>query len=82
MRRDLSPLQWRILRALAVEDPPWSLTGGGALVGFHLHHRETRALDLFCMRLGIFRKWADFRGTLKTKGSRCTPFKPCLASPG
>jgi hypothetical protein len=28
-------------------EPPWTLTGGGALVGFHLHHRRTRDLDLF-----------------------------------
>jgi hypothetical protein len=32
---------------LAGLDPPWTLTGGGALVGFHLGHRETRDLDLF-----------------------------------
>ncbi len=44
---DLSPLQRRILKVLAGEEPPWSLTGGGALAGFHLHHRETRDLDLF-----------------------------------
>lgn len=28
-------------------DPPWTLTGGGALAGFHLGHRSTRDLDLF-----------------------------------
>ncbi len=43
----LTPLQRRILRVLARLDPPWTLTGGGALVGFHLAHRETRDLDLF-----------------------------------
>ena len=43
----LSPLQVRILEALADLDPPWTLTGGGALVGFHLKHRTTRDLDLF-----------------------------------
>lgn len=43
----LTPLQRRILRVLAPLDPPWTLTGGGALVGFHLAHRETRDLDLF-----------------------------------
>jgi hypothetical protein len=30
-----------------VVKPPATLTGGGALVGFHLGHRETRDLDLF-----------------------------------
>jgi hypothetical protein len=28
-------------------DPPWTLVGGAALVGFHLGHRKTRDLDLF-----------------------------------
>jgi hypothetical protein len=28
-------------------DPHWTLTGGGALAGVHLGHRETRDLDLF-----------------------------------
>ena len=43
----LTPLQRRILRAVASLDPPWTLTGGGALAGVHLGHRETRDLDLF-----------------------------------
>lgn len=43
----LSPLQWRVLRALATIAPPWALTGGAALAGVHLGHRTTRDLDLF-----------------------------------
>ena len=43
----LSPLQRRVLVILADTEPPWTLTGGGALVGIHLHHRTTRDLDLF-----------------------------------
>ncbi len=43
----LSSLQGRILTILADQQPPWTLTGGAALVGFHLGHRETRDLDLF-----------------------------------
>ena len=43
----LSELQSQVLVALAGIDPPWTLTGGGALVGFHLGHRTTRDLDLF-----------------------------------
>jgi hypothetical protein len=43
----LTPLQRRILRVLAGMTPPWTLTGGGALVGIHLGHRTTRDLDLF-----------------------------------
>ena len=43
----LTPLQRRILGALAGITPRWTLTGGGALAGVHLGHRETRDLDLF-----------------------------------
>ena len=44
---ELTPLQVHVLEALADLEPPWTLTGGGALVGFYLRHRTTRALDLF-----------------------------------
>jgi len=27
--------------------PPWTLSGGGALAGFHTQHRDTRDLELF-----------------------------------
>jgi hypothetical protein len=43
----LSTLQWRILRVLSSLEPAWTLSGGGALVGFYLKHRETKDLDLF-----------------------------------
>jgi hypothetical protein len=43
----LTTLQRRILRVLAEVTPRWTLTGGGALAGVHLGHRETRDLDLF-----------------------------------
>lgn len=43
----LSDLQSRVLVILADVEPRWTLTGGGALVGFHLGHRTTRDLDLF-----------------------------------
>lgn len=45
-RGSLTALQWRIIRVLAVFDPPWTLTGGAAF-GIHLGHRETRDVDLF-----------------------------------
>lgn len=47
MLDSLSALQWRILNLLAKFEPPFTLTGGGALAGFHLGHRATRDLDLF-----------------------------------
>ncbi|OGQ09695.1 MAG: hypothetical protein A2138_09555 [Deltaproteobacteria bacterium RBG_16_71_12] len=45
----LSPLQDRILTALAGMEPRWVLFGGAALVGFVLRHRSTADLDL-CFR--------------------------------
>lgn len=45
MESRLSPLQVRILTVLV--GLPWTLTGGGALAGYHLGHRTTRDLDLF-----------------------------------
>lgn len=46
-RGSLTDLQCRILGALAGISPPWTLTGGGAIVGFHAPYRATRDLDLF-----------------------------------
>lgn len=43
----LSELQSEVLATLAGIEPPWTLTGGAALAGFHLGHRTTRDLDLF-----------------------------------
>lgn len=47
----LSPLQKRILKVLAMLEPPWTLTGGGALALCYLGDRETRDLDLFFLGL-------------------------------
>lgn len=55
----LSNLQARVLAVLAGIDPPWTLTGGAALAGFHLGHRPTRDLDLFwhgCSSIGEVRR--------------------------
>jgi nucleotidyltransferase AbiEii toxin of type IV toxin-antitoxin system len=43
----LTPLQRKLLGLLAGMTPTWTLTGGAALVGVYLKHRETRDLDLF-----------------------------------
>ena len=47
MESRLTPLQCRVLEILAPVEPPFTLTGGGALGGYHLGHRTTRDLDLF-----------------------------------
>jgi len=45
--RGLTALQDEILRRFFAGRREFFLTGGAALVGFHLHHRETHDLDLF-----------------------------------
>lgn len=47
MKSQLSSLQTQILAVLASDAQAWTLTGGGALAGFHLGHRRTDDLDLF-----------------------------------
>jgi hypothetical protein len=46
MSSRLTPLQVRVLEALAALSPAGELVGGAALAGFHLAHRATRDLDL------------------------------------
>lgn len=46
----LSPLQRDVLRAFFGRERRFFLTGGGALAGFHLGHRETDDIDLFATR--------------------------------
>jgi predicted nucleotidyltransferase component of viral defense system len=43
----LDPWQLVVLRAFFERERGFFLTGGAALVGFHLHHRTTTDLDLF-----------------------------------
>jgi hypothetical protein len=43
----LSPLQTEILEGFFARPSGFFLTGGAALAGFLLHHRETKDLDLF-----------------------------------
>lgn len=43
----LTPLQWIVLRTFFAVERGFFLSGGGALVGFYLGHRETTDLDLF-----------------------------------
>ncbi len=43
----LSPLQQDLLREFFARERRFVLTGGGALVGFHLKHRTSQDLDLF-----------------------------------
>ncbi|MBT9555895.1 MAG: nucleotidyl transferase AbiEii/AbiGii toxin family protein [Myxococcales bacterium] len=47
MNSTLSPIQLHVLGLLGHIIPRWTLTGGGALAGFHLGHRTTKDVDLF-----------------------------------
>jgi hypothetical protein len=54
---------------LARLEPPWTLTGGGALVGFHVGHRETRDLDLFWRERGeLGELLGEALGALRAEG--------------
>lgn len=59
MQDRLSEVQRRALVALASLPQEWVLTGGGALVGFYLGHRETRDLDLFFHGLARLERLPD-----------------------
>ena len=45
----LTPFQVEILEAFFRNETRFFLTGGGALAGYHLGHRETHDLDLFSL---------------------------------
>jgi hypothetical protein len=45
----LGPLQQKFLQAFFSKEKRFFLTGGAALAGFHLGHRETHDLDLFTL---------------------------------
>lgn len=49
MNNKLSVLQQDVLREFFARENRFFLTGGAALVGFHLGHRETHDLDLFTL---------------------------------
>lgn len=49
----LTKLQWEVLRRFFQRRRDFFLTGGGALVGFHLRHRVTHDLDLFTVGEGL-----------------------------
>jgi hypothetical protein len=52
-RSRLTPLQVEILEAFFRHEDRFYLTGGGALVGYHLGHRETHDLDLFTLSSSV-----------------------------
>ncbi len=74
MKSTLSALQSEILRILSKSGLGWTLTGGGALAGFHLGHRTTDDLDLFFLGAVAFdREPHMVRATLTSAGLRVEP---------
>jgi len=66
----LTPLQDRILLVLSGVGGDWTLTGGGALAGFHLGHRTTRDLDLLWRdRSALDALPGEVAAALRSKGS-------------
>jgi hypothetical protein len=55
-RADLSPLSRAVLVEFFRVERSFFLTGGGALVGYHLHHRLTDDLDLFTLDAAAFER--------------------------
>lgn len=55
-RGRLTELQRSVLAAFFAREREFFLTGGGALAGFHLGHRETLDLDLFTTRPEAFER--------------------------
>jgi hypothetical protein len=65
----LSPIQIRVLRAIADLVPRWTLSGGGALAALHTRHRVTRDLDLFLQAHRRFgREPEDAKARLEAAG--------------
>ncbi len=52
----LTELQVAVLQAFFERDQAFFLTGGAALVGFHLGHRTTKDLDLFTHDVAAFER--------------------------
>ena len=55
-RYDLSALQLDVLHEFFQRQPDFFLTGGAALVGYHLHHRTTDDLELFTLKPDAFER--------------------------
>lgn len=52
----LTPLQEDLLQGFFEREQGFFLSGGAALVGFHLGHRETSDLDLFTVDMAAFER--------------------------
>lgn len=69
MKNQLSPLQEDLLRAFFQREDRFFLSGGGALAGFHLAHRETHDLDLFTLEDALDRGMSALGGAARELGA-------------
>ena len=66
-------LQSAVLDAFFGAEREFFLSGGGALVGFHLEHRETTDLDLFTTSTEAFERARVVLPEANLKDGGCTP---------
>jgi aryl-alcohol dehydrogenase-like predicted oxidoreductase len=71
--KGLSALQKDFLHAFFRREGRFFLTGGGALAGFHLGHRETDDLDLFTTEDAIQDGVATVRAVARDMGAETEP---------
>jgi hypothetical protein len=67
----LTPFQGEVLSAFFERAQGFYLTGGAALAGFHLGHRETHDLDLFTLVGPLTDGVAALRDLVRAIGARC-----------
>ncbi len=67
----LSPLQVEVLEAFFRRERGYFLTGGAALAGYHLGHRETHDLDLFSLAGPLTAGVSALRDLAREIGARC-----------
>lgn len=69
MKNQLSPLQEDLLQAFFQREDHFFLSGGGALAGFHLAHRETHDLDLFTLEDALDRGMSALESSARDLGA-------------
>jgi hypothetical protein len=67
----LTRLQTDVLEAFFARERGFYLTGGAALAGFHLGHRETHDLDLFTLGEPLSSGVDAIRGVARQVGASC-----------
>ena len=70
-RSRLTALQSEILGGFFLREQDFFLTGGAALAGFHLGHRETQDLDLFTVEGPLTKGVAALREVARDLRARC-----------